>query len=420
MEDRNLNGDTGSPGSAGVPASEEHKDWQKKIVLFLAGQSVSIFGSSLTQYAIIWYITLTTQSGLMMTISALCTFLPMIAVSFFAGVWADRYNRKILIIASDVLTAVSTLILALFFFFGYREMWLLFLVSGIRSIGSGIQAPAVTAMIPQIVPMEKLTKVNGFNGSIQSLIMLVSPAVSGLLLSISNIESAFFVDVFTAAIAVMIMLSLKLPIHAKAAQAQTTSYIEDLKAGLRYVLESNLIKAFFIFYAVFFFLIVPAAYLTPLMVARTFGDEVWRLTAIEVAFSAGSILGGVLIAIWGGFKNKTHTIALACSAFGVLTCALGFSTFFPIYLVIMGITGITLPVFSTPATVFFQERVDKDMQGRVFGLLQIVSTTAMPLGMVIFGPAADIVKVELLLIGSGVLLFALSVYVYFNRHFKAA
>lgn len=118
-------------------------NWKKNIVLFLASQAVSLFGSSLVQYAITWYITLKTQSGVMMTTSIICGFLPAFLVSPFAGVWADRYNRKILIMAADSFIAVSTLILALLFLAGYNAIWLLFVVSAVRSIGSGIQTPAI-------------------------------------------------------------------------------------------------------------------------------------------------------------------------------------------------------------------------------------------------------------------------------------
>ncbi|HEY4692072.1 MAG TPA: MFS transporter, partial [Bellilinea sp.] len=119
--------------------TREDPRWKKKTALFLSSQSLSMFGSMLVQYAIIWHVTLTTQSGSMLTVATLVGFLPQLVISLFAGVWADRHNRKFLIIAADALTAVSTLVLAFFFLFGYQEIWLIFVVSGIRSIGAGIQ-----------------------------------------------------------------------------------------------------------------------------------------------------------------------------------------------------------------------------------------------------------------------------------------
>src|SRR5690606_25501406 len=156
----------------------QYGDWKRKAALFLSSQSLSLFGSMLVQYAIIWHITLTTQSGAMLTISTLAGFLPQIVISLFAGVWADRYPRKMLIIASDALTAVSTLILGVFFMLGYQELWLIFIVVGIRSVGAGIQLPAVNAFLPEIVPQDKLIRVNSMNVSLQPVYLNASQDVA--------------------------------------------------------------------------------------------------------------------------------------------------------------------------------------------------------------------------------------------------
>ena len=388
-----------------------NEKWKKNIILFLSGQTISLFGSSLVQYAIMWYITLTTQSGVMMTISIVCGFLPTFILSPIAGVWADRYNRKMLIILSDTLVAISTLILAIVFLMGYDSLWLLFVVSAVRAVGTGIQTPAVGAILPQIVPEEMLTKVNGINGSIQAFIMIASPAISGVMYAKASIESIFFVDVITAAIAIFILLVfLDIPLHAKAMQKQTTSYFSDLKQGFTYIKNHQFVKQFFVFYAFFFILIAPAAFLTPLLVARSFGEEVWRLTANEIAFALGMILGGGLIALWGGFKNKIYTMALATLVMGGCTFVLGIIPVFEIYLIFMGLIGITMPFFNTPSTVLLQEKVEVDFLGRVFDVLVMISTSMMPLGMLIFGPISDIIKIEWLLILTGVLLFILAFF----------
>lgn len=417
------------PGEAGLPEegglspeysiNEQFADWKKKTALFLSGQAVSLFGSALVQYAIIWYITLNTKSGQMMTISALFGFLPQIVISLFAGVWADRYSRRLLIMLSDTLIATSTLILAILFLMGHKSIWMMFIVSGIRSFGTGIQHPAVNAMVPQIVPQDKLAKVNGINGSILTLIMLISPAVSGALLSFATIESIFFIDVATAIIAVSIMAVLKVPLHRKALEKQQLGYLDDLKAGLKYTSEHPFVRSLLGFYLVFFFLVTPVSFLTPLLVARTFGEEVWRLTANEMFYFAGSIAGGLIFTAWSGFKNRVYTITAASISFGLLTALLGASRIFWIYLIIMFLEGIGMPFFSNPLTVLLQEKVDMDMQGRVFSMLQIVSSTAMPVGMLVFGPMADIVSIELLLVVTGVLMVISGASIHYNKGFRS-
>ena len=386
-------------------------NWKKKTARFLFSQAISLFGSSLVQYAIMWHITLTTESGIMMMLSIICGFLPTFFLSPFAGVWADRYNRKKLIIFADAGIAISTLILAVLFLLGYGEIWLLFLVSAVRALGTSIQVPAVGAFLPQIVPEEKLTRVNGINGSIQSVITLISPMVSGALLTLASIEIIFFVDVVTASVAVFILVFfLHVPPHEKALRKQEISYFADFRVGLAYIRNHAFIKQFFLFCAVFFFLVTPAAFLTPLQVVRSFGNEVWRLTAIEITFSVGMVIGGLIMASWGGFKNKIHSMAMAGFAIGICTFALGIAPVFWLYLLFMVFTGLAIPVFSTPATVLLQEKVEESYMGRVFGVYGMISSAVMPLGMLLFGPVSDTIAIEWLLLGTGLLLLILNAF----------
>jgi len=395
----------------------ERKDnWKKNTILFLTSQTISMTGSMLVQYAITWYITLETQSGLMMTISIICGFLPMFFISPFAGVWADRYSRKKLIILSDSLIAIATLILAILFIMGFEAIWLLFVASAIRSLGTGIQVPSVGAFLPQIVPQDKLTRVNGINSSIQAFVTLLSPMASGALMSFASIDIIFFIDVITAAIAIFILLVfLDVPLHAKAIAKEKGSYLEDIRKGIEYINNNSFIKAIFIFCAIYFVLISPLAFLTPLQVARSFGSDVWRLTAMEMAFSIGMMIGGILIAYWGGFKNRLHTMAMASGVISICTLALGMIRVFWIYSLLMGIIGLAMPFFNTPFTVVLQEKVHGNYLGRVFGVLNMISSSVMPLAMVLFGPLADIVKIEWLLIVTGLLMLVQSTFLISNK-----
>ncbi|MDD4238977.1 MAG: MFS transporter [Desulfotomaculaceae bacterium] len=391
-------------------------NWKKNIILFLVSQNVSLFGSSLVQYAIMWYITLETQSGVMMTIAIVCGFLPTFFLSPFAGVWADRYNRKALIILSDSFIAIATLVLAILFLMGYQMLWLLFVMSALRALGTAIQMPAIGAFLPQLVPEDKLTKVNATNSSIQSLVMLVSPMLSGALLTLSTIETIFFIDVITAILAVLtLLLFLHVPAHAKALEKQTTSYFADMSKGFAYIKNHAYVKSFFFFCAIFMVLVAPAAFLTPLQVTRSFGNDVWRLTAIEITFSVGMMVGGILMASWGGFINKVHTMTLSCLAIGACTFALGVIPNFGIYLAIMVLVGISMPIFNVPSTVLLQEKVEGDYLGRVFGVLGMISSVMMPMGMLVFGPLADIIKIEWLLMGTGLLLFIQGFFLLGNK-----
>jgi DHA3 family macrolide efflux protein-like MFS transporter len=395
--------------------TNENNNWKKNMILFLGSQTISLFGSSLVQFAIMWYITLQTKSGVMMTIYIICSLIPTFLLSPFGGVLADRYNRKTLIVLSDSLIALVTLLLAILFLSGYNAFWLLFVVSVVRAIGTGIQTPAIGAILPQLVPEEQLTKANGAYGSIQALVMLLSPMASGALLGMVSIETILFIDVITALIAVFILFKfLHVRSHAKAEQQQSIGYFSDLKKGFVYIRNHKFLKQFFLFFVLFYLLITPCAFLTPLQVARSFGEDVWRLTATEIAFSVGMMLGGILIASWG-FKNKIHTMAVSTLVFGISTFLLGIVPVFWIYLVLMGLIGISIPVYSTPSNVLLQEKVEKEYLGRVFGVVGMISNSMMPLGMLIFGPIADIIKIEVLLIGTGLLLLIQAFFLLGNK-----
>lgn len=390
----------------------EQNHWKRNLALFLTSQTVSLLGSSLVQYAMLWHLTLNTRSGTMMTLYIIFGFVPNFLLAPFAGVWADRYERRRLIILSDGLIAAVTLALAILFMSGHGAIWLFFVAAALRAFGMAIQGPAVGAILPQIVPADQLTRANGINGAIQSAIMLVAPLASGALLTITSIQIVFFSDVVTAAIAITILLTLKVRPHEKALAAMTagnqaTGYLDDLKAGFRYIRDHRYLVSFFMYIGLFLFMVAPAAFLTPLQVTRNYGGAVWRLTAIEIAFSAGMLLGGGLIAAWGGFRNRMHTMVAANLLMAACTIALGLVPSFWIYLGVMGLFGIALPFYNTPSAVMLQEHVEPDYLGRVFSVLTMLSTSLMPLGMLVFGPLADSVPVEWLMLGSGVAMLVL-------------
>ncbi|MDD3765611.1 MAG: MFS transporter [Eubacteriales bacterium] len=388
--------------------------------MFLTGQTISLFGSSLVQYAIMWYITLQTQSGTMMTISIICSFVPTFLLSPFAGVWADRYDRKNLIVISDGAIALSTLILAMLFWAGYDYIWLLFATSAIRAFGAGVHTPAFNAFIPQIVPEEKLTRVNGLNGSIQSVVFLISPMVSGALLNFAEIEIIFLIDVFTAALGI---LTLVFFVYAKGKKGEDTAekgYVSQMLSGIKYIKEHSFLKTFFIFFVFFSFFVSPVAFLTPLHITRVFGADVFYLTVAEIGFAAGMIVGGTIITAWGGFRNRVYTMTLSCVVTGIGTLILGINPQFWLYIGIMVVLGLVMPMFNTPCNVLIQEKVEDEYLGRVFGAVSMVSSSVMPIAMILFGPLADVVPIEYMLAVTGVILFIQSFYMIKSKTMRLA
>ena len=380
-------------------------NWKKNTAIFMSSQAISLIGSSLVQFAITSYITVATKSGLYATLSIICAILPMFVVSPFAGVWADRYDRKKLIILADSGIAICTLLIAIAFLLGYQSIGLLFVALIIRGFGSAIQSPCVSALLPDIVPEEHLARINGINGTLQTLFSMASPVLGALFLSIMPLGQIFFIDIFTAAIAVVVLLvSFKLPEKEESKEPVTTDFFSDLKQGVKYIARTRFLIEFFGFSIIFYIMMAPATFLTQVQVVRNYGDDYWHLSVIEVAFSVGMLMGGIGITLWRGFKNRVHTMLLSIIIMSVCTFALGIRMPFPFYVFWMGAFGLSLPLLNTPTITMLQEKVETQYRGRVFSVLTMFNTSMMPLGMVIFGPLADKVKIEILLTVSGIII----------------
>jgi DHA3 family macrolide efflux protein-like MFS transporter len=397
-----------------------HINRKKNIALFVIGQALSMFGTMVVQYAIVWQITLETQSGAMITLFTVAGFLPMFFISPIGGVWADRFNRKFIINIADGVIAFASLVAAVLIMLGFNHVEILLLCAVTRSLGQGVQTPAVGAFIPQIVPPEHLTRVNGIQSSVQSFITLTAPMISGALMTFASLEILFFLDVVTAMIGIGIVLFfVKSPQMTPAPRAEKSitqaserkgaAYWHDLKEGIHYIKNHGYVLRMVVLSAVFLFFFAPAALLTPLQVTRDFGNDVWRLSAIEITFSIGMMAGGILIGTWSGFKNRMYTMALSCVLCGILAMGLGLAPYFWLYLAIMTMLGVSLPLWNAPFMVLLQTTVDPAFMGRVFSVFTMISSVMMPLGMVVFGPLSDTVSIDLLLVGTGIIVVLLTI-----------
>jgi DHA3 family macrolide efflux protein-like MFS transporter len=393
----------------GLTASDEMPGWKKKVTVFLVGQTITTFGSLLVQYALLWHLTLTTKSGVVLALAAVFGFLPQAIVSIFAGVWADRVNRKVMIIVSDSTIALATLVLAFFMLSGVDDLWLVFLVMAVRSVGAGIQMPAISALIPQIVPTDKLMRVNGINSSVQSSLLIIGPVAAAGIYSTVSLAAILFVDVVTAVIGLSLLATIAVPTLSRAASNDKPSYFTDLKEGLNYIFSNDLVRWVMVIYSIVFLLVVAPSNLSPLMLVRTFGSDVWLLTILELSFGIGMVAGGALMAIFASKMDRLGMMVGTSILFGVLAVVMGFTTNLILFYSLFFLIGLAVPAFSTSSMTLLQETVEPERQGRVFGFVGIVMAVAMPLGMAVLGPLADVVSVEILLIATGAITVLIAV-----------
>ena len=385
--------------------------WKRKTILFLISQCITLFGSMIVQMSIIWYVTLKTSSGGWVAAFTICSYLPQFLISFFAGVWADRYSRKKLIILADGVITVATLVMFLVMPMISLDSILLsalLAVSIIRSVGAGIQTPAVNAVIPQLVPEEYLMKYNGLNATVQSIVQFAAPAVAGAVLSIGTFRATLFIDILTALVGIGLLSCVLLP--KQEASNENVSILSEIKAGIRYSFSDKLIGKILIVYGLYILLCVPAGFMAALLVSRVYGDVYWYLTALELVGFAGMALGGVLMGVWGGFKSRIKTFALGLFVLSLMTIGMGISPYFILYLVLMFVYSIALTMIQTATTTIIQEKADSSMQGRVFGLMGAMYSGFLPVGMAIFGPLADVMPLQWIIVGSGIALVLVTIY----------
>jgi DHA3 family macrolide efflux protein-like MFS transporter len=391
-----------TPSVSAADAAIVAARWKRNATLFLSGQTVSLFGSMLVQYAVMWHVTFETRSGFAVALYAVAAFLPQGIVSIFGGTLADRMNRRVLVIVSDSTIAIVTLALALLMMNGVTDLWIILLAVAVRSVGAGFQTPAVQAMIPQIVPPEQLLRINGIFGSIQAAMALLAPAAAGAIFAAYGLVPLFFVDAITAAIGIAFLLSVAVPTLAAVA-GKTSSYREDLVEGFRYISGDPVVRWLLVLFAIIFLLTVAPSFITPLLVARTYGTEVWMVTVLEIAFSVGMLGGGALVSTLLAKADRMTLIIVSCFGFAVFTAGLGLSPNLGVFYGFMFAIGLFVPLFSAPFMTLVQETVQPEMHGRVFSYVSIVMALATPIGAVAFGPLADVFSVQALLVAAGII-----------------
>lgn len=385
--------------------------WKRNTVLFLVSQCMTLFGSMIVQMAVIWYVTLKTSSGGWVAAFTVCSYLPQFLISFFAGVWADRYSHKKLIILADCVITLATLMM--FFVMPVISsdsvlLSALLIMSMIRSLGAGVQTPAVNAVIPRLVPEEHLMRYNGINATMQSIVQFAAPAAAGAVLSMGTFRFTLLIDILTAFLGIGLLSCVLLP--KQKVTNESTSFGAEMKAGILYSFSDKTIGKILIVYGLYILLCVPAGFMAALLVSRVYGDVYWYLTAVELVGFAGMALGGVLMGIWGGFKSRVKTFAVGLLILSIMTIGMGVSPYFILYLVLMFVYSIALTMIQTATTTIIQEKAEGSMQGRVFGLMGAMYSGFLPVGMVVFGPLADVLSLQWIMVGSGIALVFVSVY----------
>lgn len=320
----------------------DEKNWKTNIAYLLTSQAISMIGTMLVQYAIIWHVTLSTQSGTMVGLMSALGILPMIVVMPFAGALADHYDRKKIAILSDSCVALASLFMAI-------------------------------------------------------LLMI---------------------DFVTAVIGVtMLFFRVTVP-PLKSLDTNKINVLAEIKSGIKYLRIHKILIALILVGFMGSVFSTPAANLAPLQITRNFHDGLWQLSAIEIGFASGMLVGGSVMSTWGGFKNKIKTIALGYSLLVIPFILLGLTSNFWLYFAMMVAIGFVVPISRTAMVSFFQAKTDHAHMGRVMSLVTMAISIASPATMLILGPLADVISIDWIMTASGLFLMPLVLWLLVGKSFR--
>lgn len=367
------------------------KNWKRPFFTIWIGQAFSLLGSQLVQFALIWYLTQETGSATVLATATLAGLLPQIVLSPFSGSFVDRGNRKRIMMFADGSIALATLLLAALFYFGLVQIWHIYVLIFLRSLGGSFHQPAFMASTSLMVPKEHLARVQGINQTMAAALGIFAAPLGAILLSVLPMQGILAIDTITAAIAISTLFFISVPQPERKAEDAKSTYWQDFRAGFRYVFAWPGMLILITMSALINFLFSPAISLTPLLVKNYFGGGPLELSYIEMALAGGAVVGGLVLGAWGGFKKRIVTEMLGLIGLGAGVAFLSFAPPTAFWMAIAGIAlgGFMMPIVNGSEGAILQDVVEPGMQGRVFNMAGALSIASTPLSLLIAGPLAD-------------------------------
>jgi DHA3 family macrolide efflux protein-like MFS transporter len=383
--------------------------WQAPFFAIWSGQAVSLLGSKVAQFALVWWLTELTGSATVLATASMVALVPEILLGPLAGAYVDRWNRRTILIVSDGLTAGAALWLGYLFFTDSIQVWHVYVIMLARSVSGSFQWPAMQASTSLMVPKKHLTRVAGLNQTMNGALNIVGPPLGALLMAVLPLYGIMLVDVGTALLAIGPLLIVAIPQPRREdldpGDEQRPSIWTDVRAGLCYIRAWPGLMALIGAALIVKIALTPAFSLLPLLVSKHFGGEAAQLSLLEATAGVGIVAGGLVLAVWGGFRRRIYTTMMGMTALGLGFVSLGLT---PGYLFWMAlgsvlIVGLTIPLIDGPIMAILQGTVVPDMQGRVFTIMGSLLGLTSPLGLAIAGPVSDLLGLQVWYLAAGVL-----------------
>ncbi|MDL2323247.1 MFS transporter [Bacteroidales bacterium OttesenSCG-928-A17] len=365
-------------------------NWKKVFAIIWTGQFLSILTSTIVNFAVILWISLETGSAEMLAWAAIAGLLPQALLGPVSGVFIDRWNRKRVMMLADSFIALCTFLLAVLFWLGIAELWHIFILLGLRSVGSSFHMPAMQASVPLLAPTEELGRVAGINQVISSIANIAGPALGAFFIMIWDMEYVLLLDVAGALLAVTSLLFVHIS-NPEKMEEEDKHVLKEMKEGVMAILKDRSLSWIFLFSVLTTFFLMPVSVLFPLMTLEHFQGDAFQVSLIEIVWSVGALLGGAVMGARVYRINKVGLLNCMYVLIGLTFLLSGILSpgGFVYFAILTAIAGVCGAVYNSSFTAIVQTHIDPASLGRVFSLFFTVSLIPSMIGLVGIGFFAD-------------------------------
>ncbi|MHA1112778.1 MAG: MFS transporter [Promethearchaeota archaeon] len=363
-------------------------------------QYISLIGSQLVSFSVIWYLTKETGSSFILSMATMANMIPIILVGPFAGVIADRRSKNRILLISDAAQAIATLALILLFFFGLFQIWQILVLMAIRGTCQGFQLPAVASLNSLMVPQKHIQKINAIDRILMSILAIVTPIVGAIIYDLMPINQIYWFDVVSFIPTAIVLLIVKIP-RVKSEKKEKLHFLEDFKSSIQYMKDAKLFSPFILFSVANFF-VVPLFSLIPLLIQNYHGGSTAEYGIMLAFLQSGMLVGGIIL-LFLKKQPKMRTVVINGFLLSVAVIVLAMIppftgwSFWAIYINAFAM-GLIITFIDTQLFTILQVTIPKEYQGRIFSTLMTVIKSIMPLGLIIWGALGDAIDLTFVFI----------------------
>jgi len=376
------------------PTESKRPEGMLGFTIVAIGQAISLIGSGMTQFAIIIWAWQETGQATSLALAGFFGFAPVVLISPLAGALVDRWNRKLVMMLSDLAAGVGTIALLLLFSSDQLHIWHIYALAAFVGIFQAFQWPAFSAAISLMVPKEQYARANGMLELARAGSGILAPVLAGAVIGFAGITWVFIVDIVTFSFAVGALLIIHVPepeITTEGVQSRGSIW-KEAGYGFKYIWQR---PSLFWLQMVFFFINITATFgftvMAAMILARTHNDTV-ILGSVQSAGAVGGVVGGLLLSTWGGPKRRIHGVLLGMIGVSIFSSImLGFGRGLTVWAIGMFVGSFFLPILNGSNQAIWQAKVAPDLQGRVFSVRRLIAQIAAPVSMLLAGPLADYV-----------------------------